>query len=121
MLESWKGSLMSSAPKWYIIWQVRYVDLTRKLMKSLMNKREFLTASVGAGLGLGGGRAAFAQQGSVATLRTAGDRRGPPRVAETKQLVYRPPRVSHPGAAPAHGLLCAQRKTSWPPGSADST
>src|SRR5437899_10577794 len=91
MLESWKGSLMSSAPKWYIIWQVRYVDLTSKLMKSLMNKREFLTASVGAGLGLGGGRAAFAQQGSVATLRTAGDRRVPSRMAKTTKLFKSPP------------------------------
>src|SRR5439155_9953432 len=97
--------------------RTRYVDLTRNLMKSLMNKREFLAASAGAGLGLGRGRAAFAQQGSATPVRTGGeaqegDRRVPSRMAKTTKL-FKSPRGFPNGIAVApEGLWIAEQKLS---------
>src|SRR5580693_648216 len=86
-------------------------------MKNLMNKREFLTASVGAGLGLAGGRAAFAQQGSSAAVRTggeqpAGDRRVPSRMAKTTKLFKSPGAFPNGIAVAPEGLWIAQQKLS---------
>src|ERR1700722_9780491 len=74
-------------------------DLTRNLMNNLMHKREFLAASVGAGLGLGLRDAAFAQQASVPAARygggeSEGNRRTPSRKAKTTKLFKSPP--GHP-------------------------
>ena len=77
-------------------------------MKSLMNKREFLTASVGASLGLAGGRAAFAQQGSAATLRTGGGSR----MAKTTKLFKSPPGFPNGIAVVPEGLWIAEQKLS---------
>ena len=82
-----------------------------------MNKREFLAASIGAGLGLGGGRQAFAQQASVAQMKTdrtapAGNRRIPSRMAKTTNLFKSPPGFPNAIAAAPEGLWIAEQKLS---------
>ena len=82
-------------------------------MKNLMNKREFLAA--GAGLGLGG-RAAFAQLASATPPRTgaesAGHPRVPSRMAKTTKLFKSPP--GHPNgiAVAPEGLWISDQKLS---------
>jgi hypothetical protein len=84
-------------------------------MKHLMNKREFLTASVGASLGLGGG-AAFAQSGPVAAVRTtappSSDRRIPTRMAKTTKLFKSPGAYPNAIAVTPEGLWIGQQKLS---------
>ena len=59
-----------------------------------MTKREFLTASIGAGLALGKGSAAFAQQASSAAGQeggpSGGNRRVQSRMAKTTKLFKSP-------------------------------
>ena len=78
-----------------------------------MNKREFLTASVG--LGLGGARA-FAQQTSAA-VRTpraepAADRKIPNRMVKTTKLFKSPPGFPNAIAVAPEGLWIAEQKLS---------
>src|SRR5439155_4169090 len=87
------------------------------LMKNSMNKREFLTASLGAGLALGGGRPAFAQQGSEVPVKAgggppAGDRRAPPRMAKTTKLFKSPSGFPNAIAVAPEGLWIAEQKMS---------
>jgi hypothetical protein len=86
-------------------------------MKNLMNKREFLTASVSAGLGLGGVHAALAQRGSGGPGRTAGesptpDRRVPSRMAKTTKLFKSPGGFPNGVAVAPEGLWIAEQKLS---------
>jgi len=86
-------------------------------MKNVMNKREFLAVSMGAGVGLGIGRNAFAQQGSGAPVRTggrqtAGDRRVPSRMAKTTKLFKSPAGFPNGIAVAPEGLWIAEQKLS---------
>ena len=86
-------------------------------MEDLMNKREFLAASVGFGLGLEGRRAAFAQQASTAALRSGGERsagnqRIPTRMAKTTKLFKAPPGFPNGIATAPEGLWIAEQKLS---------
>jgi hypothetical protein len=83
-------------------------------MQNIMNKREFLTAGVGAGLVLGG-RAAFGQQASAAALRTgsaAPSRRVPSRIAKTTKLFKSPGGFPNGIAVAPEGLWIAEQKLS---------
>jgi hypothetical protein len=81
-----------------------------------MNKREFLAASVGAGLA--GTRAAFAQQGSAAALPSGGGRAAgnrPPvssRKAKTTKLFKSPQGFPNAIAVTPEGLWIAEQKLS---------
>jgi hypothetical protein len=82
-----------------------------------MNKREFLAASVGLGLGLGRGHAAFAQERSIAPVRTAGagsasDGRVPSRMAKTTKLFKSPPGFPNAIAVADEGLWIGEQKLS---------
>src|ERR1700692_1358401 len=79
-------------------------------MKNLMNKREFLTASVGGGLGLAGARAAFAQRRPAAA--PADDRRVPTRMAKTTKLFRSPEGFPNGIAVVPEGLWIAEQKMS---------
>ena len=86
-------------------------------MKNLMNKREFLAASVGVGFASGGARAALAQQESGAPARTgsgphAGDRRPPTRMAKTTKLFKSPAGFPNGIAVAPEGLWIAEQKMS---------
>src|SRR6266566_8593886 len=88
-------------------------------MTNLMNKREFLAASVGIGLASGGARAALAQQESGAPARTgsgphAGDRRPPTRMAKTTKLFKSPEGFPNGIAVAPEGLWIAEQKMSGP-------
>src|SRR5207249_10904866 len=78
-----------------------------------MNKREFLTASVG--LGLGGARA-FAQQTSAAVrtprAEAAADRKIPNRMVKTTKLFKAPPGFPNGIAVAPEGLWIAEQKLS---------
>ena len=78
-----------------------------------MNKREFLTASVG--LGLSGTRA-FAQQGSAAAVRTprgeSPDRKIPNRMVKTTKLLKAPPGYPNGIAVAPEGLWIGEQKLS---------
>src|SRR5690348_2170653 len=81
-----------------------------------MTKREFLTASVGAGFALGQGRAALAQ-GSVAPPRTGGKASGknekiPTRMAKTTKLFKAPKGFPNGIAVAPEGLWIAEQKLS---------
>src|SRR5882724_11242308 len=82
-------------------------------MKNLMNKREFLAASAGLGMG---GRAAFSQIASANPPRTGGETAGharvPSRIAKTTKLFKSPP--GHPNgiAVAPEGLWIGDQKLS---------
>src|SRR4030095_13437597 len=81
-----------------------------------MTKREFLTASIGNGLAIANGSAAFAQQASAA-LRNAdrpsgGNRRVPSRMAKTTKLFKSPPGYPNGIAVTPEGLWIAEQKVS---------
>jgi hypothetical protein len=85
-------------------------------MKNLMNKREFLAASVGAGL-VSGSRAAFGQEASATPLpsgggQPAGIRRVPTRMAKTTKLFKCPPGFPNGIAVAPEGLWIAEQKLS---------
>src|SRR5712671_7666590 len=86
------------------------------LMKNRMNKREFLATSVGAGLALGAGPAAFAQQGSAIPVRAggppAGDRKVSTRIAKTTKLFKAPPGFPNGISVVPEGLWIAEQKLS---------
>ena len=80
-----------------------------------MTKREFLAASVGAGLGLAQARA-LAQQGSSAAARTGGGssvgkQKVPTRIAKTTKL-FKSPGVPNGIAVAPEGLWIAEQKLS---------
>jgi len=80
-----------------------------------MTKREFLAAGIGAGLGLGSGPAALAQQGSAAIPRAEGgprDRKIPSRKAKTTKLFKSPPGYPNAVAVAPEGLWIAEQKMS---------
>src|SRR5262245_31664048 len=84
-------------------------------MEGLMTKREFLAAGIGAGLGLGSGPAALAQQGSAAIPRAEGgprDRKIPSRKAKTTKLFKSPPGYPNAVAVAPEGLWIAEQKMS---------
>ncbi|MBK5293887.1 MAG: hypothetical protein JJE04_19715 [Acidobacteriia bacterium] len=69
-----------------------------------MTKREFLTASIGAGLALGNGSAAFAQSG--------GGRKVPARMAKTTKLFKSPQGFPNGLAVTPEGLWIGEQKLS---------
>src|SRR5258705_11064398 len=75
-----------------------------------MTKREFLAASVGAGLALGKAGSALAQQAVAAAPRTA--TKIPSRTAKTAKLFKSPPGFPNGIAATSEGLWIAQQKVS---------
>jgi hypothetical protein len=82
-----------------------------------INKREFLAASIGVGLGLTGMRKAFAQQGSAAPAsvgggQSAGNGRTPSRKAKTTRLFQSPPGFPNAIAVTPEGLWIAEQKLS---------
>jgi hypothetical protein len=81
-----------------------------------ITKREFLAASIGAGLGLTGTRRAFAQQGSAAPSngggRPAGNGRTPSRKAKTTKLFKSPSGFPNAIAVTPEGLWIAEQKLS---------
>jgi hypothetical protein len=82
-----------------------------------INKREFLAASIGGGLGLTGMHRAFAQQGSAAPPRiaggqSAGNRRTPSRKAKTTKLFKSPPGFPNAIAVTPEGLWIGEQKLS---------
>ena len=80
-----------------------------------MTKREFLAASVGAGLGLGASQAAFAQQAAAATRaggRPAG--KAPTRMAKTTKLFKSPKGYPNAIAVTPEGLWIGEQKLSGP-------
>ena len=82
-----------------------------------MNKREFLAASVGVGLGLGRGPTAFAQQRSAVPSRTnsvsgAFSRQIPTRSAKTTKLFKSPSGFPNAIAVADEGLWIAEQKLS---------
>lgn len=81
-----------------------------------MTKREFLAASVGAGLALGKGRAAFAQASSLPPRTGGGPSAGKHeiqhRMAKTTKLFKSPPGVPNGIAVAPEGLWIAQQKLS---------
>jgi hypothetical protein len=81
-----------------------------------MTKREFLAASIGTGLALAKGGAAFAQQASAATRNNAGlaggNRRIPSRMAKTTKLFKSPQGFPNGLAATAEGLWIGEQKMS---------
>jgi hypothetical protein len=86
-------------------------------MENSMTKREFLAASVGAGLALGERRAAFAQQGSAAPPRVGGGPSGkneriPTRKAKTTKLFKSPQGFPNGIAVAPEGLWIAEQKLS---------
>ena len=93
------------------------MSIRKRNVMGNMNKREFLAASIGAGLGLGGGRQAFAQRASVAEMETdrtapAGNRRIPSRKAKTTKLFKSPPGFPNAIAVAPEGLWIAEQKLS---------
>jgi streptogramin lyase len=74
-----------------------------------MTKREFLAASVGAGLVLENSVAAFAQQAAAVALRTDAPR-VPSRVAKTTKLFKSPPGYPNGIAVAPEGLWIAEQK-----------
>src|SRR4051812_46672113 len=86
-------------------------------MENRMNKREFLTATAGVGLGLAGRRAALAQQASAAAAprtaeRSSAGNRIPTRMAKTTKLFKCPPGYPNGIAAVPEGLWIAEQKLS---------
>src|ERR1700722_4463044 len=84
---------------------------------AIINKREFLAASIGAGMGLTGTRRAFAQQGSAAPLRVGGGRsagkgRTPSRKAKPTKLFKSPSGFPNAIAVTPEGLWIAEQKLS---------
>jgi hypothetical protein len=82
-----------------------------------MTKREFLAASVGAGLGLGQERAAFAQRassrvGPAASAQSAGNRQVPSRMAKTTKLFKSPDGFPNGLAIAPEGLWIGEQKLS---------
>jgi hypothetical protein len=82
-----------------------------------MSKREFLAASLGAGVGLGAVRKALAQLGSAgpATLdrgASAGNRRAPSRIAKTTKLFKSPGGFPNAIAVTPEGLWIGEQKLS---------
>ena len=83
-----------------------------------MTKREFLTASIGAGLALGKGSAAFAQQASSAAGQeggpSGGNRRVQSRMAKTTKLFKSPEGFPNALSATQEGLWIGEQKMSGP-------
>src|SRR5579871_2538754 len=79
-----------------------------------MTKREFLTASIGTGLALVKGTAAFAQQASAAMRKDGGQwtRKGASRMAKTTKLFKSPPGYPNGIAVTPEGLWIAEQKMS---------
>jgi hypothetical protein len=82
-----------------------------------INKREFLAASIGAGMGLIGTRRASAQQGSAAPLcvgggQSVGNGRTPSRKAKTTKLFESPSGFPNAIAVTPEGLWIAEQKLS---------
>jgi hypothetical protein len=79
-----------------------------------MTKREFLTASIGAGVALAKSGAAFAQQASAATRvdggQSGGNRRIPSRKAKTTKLFKSPQGFPNGVAVTPEGLWIAEQK-----------
>jgi hypothetical protein len=73
-----------------------------------MTKREFLAASIGAGLGLGKAATAFAQASGPA--QPAGNKPIPSRMAKTAKLFKSPPGYPNGIAATPEGLWIAEQK-----------
>jgi len=82
-------------------------------MENFMNKREFLAASVGAGLGLAGSTA-FAQPGSATPPRTGGGRNAPipSRKVKTTKLFKSPQGFPNGIAVTPEGLWIGEQKLS---------
>jgi hypothetical protein len=79
-----------------------------------MTKREFLTASIGAGLALAKGNAAFSQQSSAGTQKDGGqsNRRVPSRMAKTTKLFRSPEGFPNGIAVTPEGLWIGEQKLS---------
>ena len=81
-----------------------------------MTKREFLTASIGTGLALAKGTAAFSQQASAATQQdggqSGGNRRVGSRMAKTTKLFKSPPGFPNGIAVTPEGLWIGEQKMS---------
>jgi hypothetical protein len=79
-----------------------------------MTKREFLTASIGAGLALAKGNAAFSQQSLADTRKDGGqsNRRAPSRTAKTTKLFKSPQGFPNGIAVTPEGLWIAEQKLS---------
>jgi hypothetical protein len=79
-----------------------------------MTKREFLTASMGAGLALANGNAAFSQQSLADTRKDGGqsNRRVPSRMAKTTKLFQSPQGFPNAIAVTPEGLWIAEQKLS---------
>jgi len=73
-----------------------------------MTKREFLTASIGTGLALAKGTAAFSQQASA----PGGNRRGATRMAKTTKLFKCPPGYPNAISVTPEGLWIGEQKMS---------
>ena len=79
-----------------------------------MTKRKFLTASIGSGLALTRGTAAFSQQSSAAARKDGGqwNRRVPSRMAKTTKLFKSPQGFPNGIAVTSEGLWIGEQKLS---------
>ena len=77
-----------------------------------MTKREFLAASIGAGVALGKGSAAFAQQAEGG--QTGGNRRIQSRMAKTTKLFKSPQGFPNALTVTPEGLWIGEQKMSGP-------
>ena len=75
-----------------------------------MSKREFLAASIGAGVGLGGVRKVLAQEGSAVPARE--NHKVPSRMVKTTKLFKSPPGFPNGIAVTPEGLWIAEQKLS---------
>src|SRR5690349_22195523 len=80
-----------------------------------MSKRDFLVASIGAGIGLSAARKALAQEGSAAPARTdraasADSHKAPSRTAKTTKLFKSPDGFPNAIAVTPEGLWIAEQK-----------
>src|SRR5271169_1121070 len=88
--------------------------MEKQVNGGLMTKREFLTASIGAGLVLTKGTAAFSQQSAAATRNDGGQRnqRVPSRMAKTTKLFKSPKGFPNGIAVTPEGLWIGEQKLS---------
>ena len=77
-----------------------------------ISKREFLAASLGAGVGLSAVRKALAQEGSTAPARSAGKKEIPTRKVKTTKLFKSPDGFPNAIAVTPEGLWIAEQKES---------
>src|SRR5712692_8943788 len=94
----------------------RSVAPAKQVYGGLMTKREFLTASIGTGLALAKGTAAFSQQASATTQKdsgqSGGNRRVASRMAKTTKLFKSPPGFPNAIAVTPEGLWIGEQKMS---------